>query len=70
MIAKSIAPEHSIVVLAKLTDTMAYPVNVAAIKTETQVIEMMSGDSLAPIMRRIVPGLIKVSVQPRVSWIF
>lgn len=63
MIAKSIKPDHSIVVLAKLTDTLSYPVSVAAIKTETQVIEIMDSASLQPLIPRIIPGLLKVPIQ-------
>lgn len=60
MLAKSIKPEHSVVVLAKLMDTMGFPLTVAAIKTLTQVIELMSKEQLYKTLHRIIPGLIKV----------
>ena len=59
-LAKSLKPEHSVVVLAKLTDTLEYPLTVAAIKTLTQVIELMDKDGLMNVTHRLIPGLIKV----------
>lgn len=61
-LAKSLKPEHSAVVLAKLTDTLEYPLCVAAIKTLTQVIEQMNKEALMDIIHRLTPGLIKVGV--------
>jgi len=58
-LAKSLKPEHSVVVLAKLTDTLEYPLTVAAIKTLTQVIELMDKDGLMGVTHRLIPGLIK-----------
>ncbi|XP_067933502.1 CLIP-associating protein 1-A-like [Watersipora subatra] len=58
-LAKSLKPEHSAVVLAKLTDTLEYPLCVAAIKTLTQVIEQMNKEALMDIIHRLTPGLIK-----------
>lgn len=60
-LAKCFKPEHSAVVLGKLTDTLDYPLCVAAIKTLTQVIELMSSEALLAIIHRLTPGLIKVS---------
>jgi len=59
-LAKSLKPEHSVVVLAKLTDSLEYPLSVAAIKTLTHVIELMSEESLLKVIQRLIPGLIKV----------
>lgn len=61
-LAKSLKPEHSAVVLAKLTDTLDYPLCLAAIKTLTLVIELMNRDCIMELIHRLVPGLIKVSV--------
>lgn len=60
MLAKSIKPEHSVVVLAKLMDTLSFPQSMAAIKTLTQVIEMMSREQLLEVIHRLIPGLLLV----------
>ena len=59
-LAKCLKPEHTAVVLAKLTDTLEYPLCMAAIKTLTQVIELMTSEGLMEIIHRLTPGLIKV----------
>lgn len=61
MLIKSIKPEHSVVVLAKLMDTLDYPLSVAAIKNLTQVIELMNKDQINAVIHRLIPGLLKVT---------
>ncbi|XP_078008110.1 CLIP-associating protein 2 isoform X20 [Phascolarctos cinereus] len=59
MLATSISPEQCIKVLCPIIQTADYPINLAAIKMQTKVIERVSQDTLAQLLPEIVPGLIQ-----------
>ncbi|XP_067416994.1 CLIP-associating protein 2 isoform X4 [Emydura macquarii macquarii] len=59
MLATSISPDQCIKVLCPIIQTADYPINLAAIKMQTKVIERVSKESLAQLLPEIVPGLIQ-----------
>ncbi|XP_068940559.1 CLIP-associating protein 2 isoform X5 [Petaurus breviceps papuanus] len=59
VLATSISPEQCIKVLCPIIQTADYPINLAAIKMQTKVIERVSKESLAQLLLEIVPGLIQ-----------
>ncbi|XP_074844300.1 CLIP-associating protein 2 isoform X3 [Carettochelys insculpta] len=59
MLATSISPDQCIKVLCPIIQTADYPINLAAIKMQTKVIERVSKDTLAQLLPEIVPGLIQ-----------
>ncbi|XP_066530155.1 CLIP-associating protein 2 isoform X4 [Hoplias malabaricus] len=59
MLASSISPEQCIKVLCPIIQSADYPINLAAIKMLTKVIERLSKDSLVQMLPEIVPGLIQ-----------
>ncbi|XP_027691598.1 CLIP-associating protein 2 isoform X8 [Vombatus ursinus] len=59
MLATSISPEQCIKVLCPIIQTADYPINLAAIKMQTKVIERVSQETLAQLLPEIVPGLIQ-----------
>ncbi|XP_074055441.1 CLIP-associating protein 2 isoform X5 [Macrotis lagotis] len=59
MLATSISPEQCIKVLCPIIQTADYPINLAAIKMQTKVIERVSKETLAQLLPEIVPGLIQ-----------
>uniref|UniRef100_A0A803KCR2 CLIP-associating protein 1 n=1 Tax=Xenopus tropicalis TaxID=8364 RepID=A0A803KCR2_XENTR len=62
-LAGSIHPEQCIKVLCPIIQTADYPINLAAIKMQTKVIERISKESLHQILPDIIPGLLQVSTR-------
>lgn len=60
MLATSISPDQCIKVLCPIIQTADYPINLAAIKMQTKVIERVPKETLAQLLPEIVPGLIQV----------
>ncbi|XP_061580036.1 CLIP-associating protein 1a isoform X32 [Cololabis saira] len=58
-LAGSIHPEQCIKVLCPIVQTADYPINLAAIKMQTKVIERISKDSLVTLLVDIIPGLLQ-----------
>lgn len=59
-LASSIHPEQCIKVLCPIIQTADYPINLAAIKMQTKVIERISKESLHQLLPDIIPGLLQV----------
>ncbi|XP_034154616.1 CLIP-associating protein 2 isoform X32 [Pangasianodon hypophthalmus] len=59
MLASSISPEQCIKVLCPIIQSADYPINLAAIKMLTKVIERLPKESLLQMLQEIVPGLIQ-----------
>ncbi|XP_075601628.1 CLIP-associating protein 2 isoform X20 [Balearica regulorum gibbericeps] len=59
MLATSISPDQCIKVLCPIIQTADYPINLAAIKMQTKVIERVSKETLTLLLPEIVPGLIQ-----------
>ncbi|XP_077159226.1 CLIP-associating protein 2 isoform X11 [Paroedura picta] len=59
MLATSISPDQCIKVLCPIIQTADYPINLAAIKMQTKVIERVPKETLAQLLPEIVPGLIQ-----------
>ncbi|XP_034016960.1 CLIP-associating protein 2 isoform X19 [Thalassophryne amazonica] len=59
MLALSISPDQCIKVLCPIIQSADYPMNLAAIKMQTKVIERIPRDSLINVLPEIVPGLIQ-----------
>ncbi|XP_068008743.1 CLIP-associating protein 2 isoform X4 [Melanerpes formicivorus] len=59
MLATSISPDQCIKVLCPIIQTADYPINLAAIKMQTKVIERVSKEALTQLLPEIVPGLIQ-----------
>ncbi|XP_030407106.1 CLIP-associating protein 2 isoform X16 [Gopherus evgoodei] len=62
MLATSISPDQCIKVLCPIIQTADYPINLAAIKMQTKVIERVSKETLAQLLPEIVPGLIQMKL--------
>ncbi|XP_054642206.1 CLIP-associating protein 1a isoform X4 [Dunckerocampus dactyliophorus] len=58
-LAGSIHPEQCIKVLCPIVQTADYPINLAAIKMQTKVIERIGKDSLLQLLVDIIPGLLQ-----------
>ncbi|XP_019747590.1 CLIP-associating protein 1a isoform X28 [Hippocampus comes] len=58
-LAGSIHPEQCVKVLCPIVQTADYPINLAAIKMETKVIERIAKDSLIQLLVDIIPGLLQ-----------
>ncbi|XP_077060333.1 CLIP-associating protein 1-B-like isoform X1 [Siphateles boraxobius] len=58
-LAGSIHPEQCIKVLCPIIQTADYPINLAAIKMQTKVIERIPQDSLVQLLSDIIPGLLQ-----------
>ncbi|XP_028837867.1 CLIP-associating protein 1-B-like isoform X16 [Denticeps clupeoides] len=58
-LASSIHPEQCIKVLCPIVQTADYPINLAAIKMQTKVIERISQESLHQLLPDIIPGLLQ-----------
>ncbi|XP_028291450.1 CLIP-associating protein 1-like isoform X1 [Gouania willdenowi] len=58
-LAASIHPDQCIKVLCPIVQTADYPVNLAAIKVQTKVIERINKDSLVQLLPDIIPGLMQ-----------
>ncbi|XP_055984903.1 CLIP-associating protein 2 isoform X22 [Sorex fumeus] len=59
VLATSITPEQCIKVLCPIIQTADYPINLAAIKMQTKVIERVSKETLNMLLPEIMPGLIQ-----------
>lgn len=59
VLATSISPEQCIKVLCPIIQTADYPINLAAIKMQTKVIERVSKETLNMLLPEIMPGLIQ-----------
>ncbi|XP_069389708.1 CLIP-associating protein 1a isoform X25 [Paralichthys olivaceus] len=58
-LAGSIHPEQCIKVLCPIVQTADYPINLAAIKMQSKVIERIAKDSLLQLLPDIIPGLLQ-----------
>uniref|UniRef100_A0A8B9K4S6 Cytoplasmic linker associated protein 1 n=1 Tax=Astyanax mexicanus TaxID=7994 RepID=A0A8B9K4S6_ASTMX len=58
-LASSIHPEQCIKVLCPIVQTADYPIDLAAIKMQTKVIERIPQDSLHQLLPDIIPGLLQ-----------
>ncbi|KAM9341805.1 CLIP-associating protein 1a [Pholidichthys leucotaenia] len=58
-LAGSIHPEQCIKVLCPIVQTADYPINLAAIKMQTKVIERIAKESLLQLLAEIIPGLLQ-----------
>nr|XP_048726015.1 CLIP-associating protein 1 isoform X14 [Caretta caretta] len=61
-LASSIHPEQCIKVLCPIIQTADYPINLAAIKMQTKVIERISKESLHQLLPDIIPGLLQMKL--------
>nr|XP_029514492.1 CLIP-associating protein 2 isoform X23 [Oncorhynchus nerka] len=59
MLASSISPDQCIKVLCPIIQSADYPINLAAIKMQTKVIERVPHEGLVSMLPEIVPGLIQ-----------
>ncbi|XP_078581910.1 CLIP-associating protein 1-B-like isoform X2 [Branchiostoma floridae x Branchiostoma japonicum] len=57
--ANSLQAEQCVRVLCPIVQTAEYPINLAAIKMLTKVVEMMDKDLLSPLLDGIMPGLLQ-----------
>lgn len=60
-LASYIPPIQSIRILIPIVQTAQMPINLAAIKMQTKVVEQMSAEELTPVLPEAIPGLLKVS---------
>ncbi|XP_028972435.1 CLIP-associating protein 1 isoform X4 [Esox lucius] len=58
-LAGSIHPEQCVKVLCPIVQTADYPINLAAIKMQTKVIERITQESLQLLLSDIIPGLLQ-----------
>lgn len=63
-LASSIHPEQCIKVLCPIIQTADYPINLAAIKMQTKVVERIARESLLQLLADIIPGLLQVGWAP------
>ena len=66
-LASSIHPEQCIKVLCPIVQTADYPINLAAIKMQTKVVERIAKESLLQLLADIIPGLLQVSPSRRLA---
>ncbi|XP_067358440.1 CLIP-associating protein 2 isoform X45 [Channa argus] len=59
MLALSISPDQCIKVLCPIIQSADYPINLAAIKMQTKVVERIPREGLFSLLPEIVPGLIQ-----------
>ncbi|KAG7244964.1 hypothetical protein INR49_023530 [Caranx melampygus] len=59
MLALSISPDQCIKVLCPIIQSADYPINLAAIKMQTKVVERIPKEALISLLPEIVPGLIQ-----------
>uniref|UniRef100_A0A668ABC2 Cytoplasmic linker associated protein 2 n=1 Tax=Myripristis murdjan TaxID=586833 RepID=A0A668ABC2_9TELE len=67
MLALSISPDQCVKVLCPIIQSAEYPINLAAIKMQTKVIERVPRDGLVNMLPEIVPGLIQGYDNPESS---
>ncbi|XP_016322966.1 CLIP-associating protein 1-like isoform X4 [Sinocyclocheilus anshuiensis] len=58
-LASSIHPEQCIKVLCPIVQTADYPINLAAIKMQSKVVERIARESLHQLLPDIIPGLLQ-----------
>ncbi|XP_058157148.1 CLIP-associating protein 1 isoform X3 [Dasypus novemcinctus] len=58
-LASSIHPEQCIKVLCPIVQTADYPINLAAIKMQTKVVERLAREALLQLLPDIIPGLLQ-----------
>lgn len=68
MLALSISPDQCIKVLCPIIQSADYPINLAAIKMQTKVVERVPREGLASMLPEIVPGLIQVTPLWDTNW--
>ncbi len=61
-LAGSIHPEQCIKVLCPIVQTADYPINLAAIKMQSKVVERITKEALHQLLPDIIPGLLQVSI--------
>jgi len=61
-LASSIHPEQCIKVLCPIVQTADYPINLAAIKMQSKVVERIAKESLHQLLPDIIPGLLQVRI--------
>ena len=61
MLALSISPDQCVKVLCPIIQSADYPINLAAIKMQTKVVERVPREGLMSLLPEIVPGLIQVT---------
>ena len=59
-LASYIPPAQSIRILIPIIQTSMFPINLAAIKMQTKVVELMAAPALTPLLDELMPGLLKV----------
>ncbi|XP_032391551.1 CLIP-associating protein 2 isoform X13 [Etheostoma spectabile] len=59
MLASSISPDQCVKVLCPIIQSADYPINLAAIKMQTKVVERVPREGLMSLLPEIVPGLIQ-----------
>ncbi|XP_030886698.1 CLIP-associating protein 1 [Leptonychotes weddellii] len=64
-LASSIHPEQCIKVLCPIIQTADYPINLAAIKMQTKVVERIAKESLLQLLADIIPGLLQTLEEKR-----
>jgi len=62
LLARIIAPDRTIQVLLPVIESEEYPINLAAIKMMTQLVENCSNDVIIDFLPDMIPVLLKVSV--------
>ncbi|KAL4617182.1 CLIP-associating protein 2-like [Arapaima gigas] len=67
MLASSIHPDQCIKVLCPIIQTADYPINLAAIKMQTKVVDRLSKETLHQLLPEVVPGLIQGYDNPESS---
>lgn len=67
-IATTLAPSMVIRVLAPLIQTGEYPLNLAAVKMLTRLVETCGRDPVYDFLPDLMPGLIQVSMQCATTW--
>jgi len=63
LLARFIAPDRTIQVLLPMIDSEEYPINLAAIKMMTQLIENSSDDAIVDFLPEMSPTLLKVLIR-------
>jgi len=61
LLARFIAPDRTIQVLLPMIESEEYPINLAAIKMMTQLIENSGSDAIVDFLPEMIPVLLKVS---------
>lgn len=62
LLARFIAPDRTVQVLLPMIESEEYPINLAAIKMMTQLIENSSSEAIVEFLPQMIPVLLKVRV--------